>query len=281
VRGAIRAGLLEQTLVIFSSSTASTINFLRQVNHTLTSPTASYNNTMRRNQYQRVVGVLLLCQRVQARSWTEIVPLHDPAPTDPSAMAFLKESDPLVAYTPAPTISPTTPSPTRKPTSYLASTLPSQPTQAPSESVQIQSTSPPTKAPSNVPSTTAPTPAIALYPPFSPLHPDPSYFNYDTRRLSQYGPGFPSLQDINGVPIMGYNNNAWANVANPPYSYWEEFTNNGFGPWKGILQNRDVLRNMCGRVGMQSPIDIRQSAGAVCKEHHQIRTRVRVCTMDI
>jgi hypothetical protein len=49
---------------------------------------------------------------------------------------------------------------------------------------------------------------------------------------------------------------------------------NGFGPWRGILANRNPTRNMCDRVGMQSPIDLRPS-GAVCDEHHEVRSRVR------
>ncbi|GKY95275.1 hypothetical protein MPSEU_000489500 [Mayamaea pseudoterrestris] len=232
---------------------------------------------MRRIQLKTTIGAFFLCQRTRARSWREIVPLHDTELPDHQGQVFLAEPDALVTHTSAPTMKPITLTPTRGPTLYVETTAyPSYPlplqTAPPLASVPMPMDL--TPAPTNAPSTAASVSPTNLYPPVNPpLDPDPWFFNYDTRRSSKYGPGYPSLQDINGSPIMGYNNNAWGQVEKQPYSYWEEFTDNGFGPWQGVLQNRDILRNMCGRVGMQSPVDIRPSGGAVCREHHEIRTR--------
>lgn len=161
------------------------------------------------------------------------------------------QKDSLYGNSPAPTASPAV----------------SPPTSSTSGPQYNQSTAPPLSA--------APTPEAQLYPPIEvPQQPKAWYYNYDTRGSSDYGPGHPALRLVDGQPVMGYDNNAWADVAEPPQSYWDEFTADaGFGPWQGVLQNRDVRRNRCGRVGMQSPIDVRPS-GATCTEHHQVRSRV-------
>ena len=195
-----------------------------------------------------VVVVLQLPSSVDARSWTDIDILHEPKLLDTYGASFLSAIDPN----------------------------PSSTTTAPTESVSLGSSPSAIPLSSVTPQPTAtPTSPLDPFPPIqTPLNPDPWYFNYDTRRDSKYGPGFPSLQSINGRPLMGYNNNAWGSVTNPPRPYWMEFTEaDGYGPWQGVLQNRDVLRNMCSRVGLQSPIDIKPN-GAQCTEHHQVRSRV-------
>ena len=68
-----------------------------------------------------------------------------------------------------------------------------------------------------------------------------------------------------------YQNNAWKFTQTPNNFYYKEFTNNGWGTWRGALGDHDFNDNQCGNVGMQSPIDIRLS-GVACVEHHQIRT---------
>lgn len=87
----------------------------------------------------------------------------------------------------------------------------------------------------------------------------------------------PLLSVSHGNSIaVGYRNNGWSTVGNPPgrLNNWLEFSDNGYGPWKGVLGNRDPMRNMCSRVGLQSPIDLYES-GAKCEEHHEVRSRVR------
>jgi carbonic anhydrase len=121
--------------------------------------------------------------------------------------------------------------------------------------------------------TSPPTATLDPYPQIpAPKSPDPWYFDYDTRRAARYGPGFPSFDITNGVLERGFQNNAWAAAAISPNNSNREFSIYGYGPWKGVLAPRDPLRNMCGRIGSQSPIDLRDS-GAECEEHHQVRTR--------
>jgi hypothetical protein len=252
--------------------------------------------TMRQRTLDRHVLVILLfglSNVVQARSWSEIQPLQDSEPRDSAGIAYLAGTDALIAHSSPPTTSPSSSIQTASPTitstvspgftrsaTYTPTTkMPSYTSSYITSAANLQTTysSPPTtSAPTTrLPSSPAPTPPVDPYPPIqTPLFPEAWYFNYDTRSQSLYGPGYPSLQIVNNQPLMGYNNNAWAGVSNPPHYYWNEFTDtNGYGPWKGVLQNYDVSRNMCGRVGLQSPIDI-QASGATCIEHHQIRSRV-------
>jgi hypothetical protein len=63
-------------------------------------------------------------------------------------------------------------------------------------------------------------------------------------------------------------------VGNPPHNYWDEFGDNGFGAWDGLLSRFDVERNRCNNVGVQSPIDVRVNDAGKCYETHQIRTQV-------
>ena len=193
-----------------------------------------------------------------ARSWSQIDPLHGFNRTDPSESLYSMETNPL--FTAAPTPSPSTDGPTFVPTT----------------SPTLMPTSAPTTEP-----TAAPTMTPDPYPPNDPpLNPDPWYFNYDSRKGSAYGPGYPSIIQLNSSTFtVGYKENSWGSVAIPPNFYFDEFGSNGFGPWNGVLANRNIRRNRCDRVGMQSPIDVRQN-GAVCHEHHEVRSRVRMDTVE-
>ncbi|KAL3766476.1 hypothetical protein ACHAWO_004651 [Cyclotella atomus] len=106
---------------------------------------------------------------------------------------------------------------------------------------------PPTS--SSVPSTTA---APSDVPPFAsheePIDPDPTYFNYNTRSDSMYGP------------------RSWeiVTVLNSTENYWNEF---GFN------------ENMCG-TDAQSPIDLCTEPTRLCMEDHEYRTRPGDYTID-
>lgn len=195
--------------------------------------------------------VVLLSGSAHGRSWTDIAPLHGLSQPDLSSMGLMVESNPL--FLSDPTASPTTAAPSR-----LASEAPSfQPTLVPTDT--------PTSAPSLAPD---------LFPPNdAPRNPDSSYFNYDDTPGESHGPGYLGFKNINNQMVLGYKENAWAQVKSPSDSYWNEFDGNGFGPWKGTLENRQPNRNMCGRVGMQSPINVKDS-GATCDEFHEVRSLV-------
>jgi carbonic anhydrase len=142
--------------------------------------------------------------------------------------------------------------------SSLHSTEPSNiPSEVPS---QNPSSSDPTFTPSNhplslpptsssVPTTTA---APSDVPPFpsheEPIHPDPTYFNYNSRADSKYGP------------------RSWENVTvpNSTDNYWNEF---GFN------------ENMCG-ADAQSPIDLCTEPTRQCMEEHEYRSRPGDYTID-
>jgi len=205
--------------------------------------------------------LLTLLGNSAARSWTDIELLHSAEEVDMSGILYLREQDPYYINTPPPTVAPTSASSASRPT------YSSKPTATPSAAP----TSIPTSAPSSKP-TESPDPYPENEPPFIP---DPGYFNYDTSRDARYGPGYPGLVNGDKGMVVGYKNNGWVNAKEPPYprSTWIEFSDNGYGTWKGVLGNRDPLSNQCGRVGRQSPIDLRES-GASCDEHHEVRTRV-------
>jgi carbonic anhydrase len=102
-----------------------------------------------------------------------------------------------------------------------------------------------------------------------PAVPMPWYFNYDS--TSNYGPGEIGLFSKEGLFDINVHNNHWGQVELAPLSYWEEFTANGWGPWKGVLDNHDPTnRNSCETGNMQSPIDVRENGGAICIETHEI-----------
>jgi hypothetical protein len=191
---------------------------------------------------------------VQARSWTDVAPLHGLDPQEEVSMDLIQlyiGMDPLAP--PAPTASPSTASPSLQP----------------SESPTLKPTLFPIDFPSAVPSL-GPDP----YPPNDePLNPDSSYFNYNDSPGASHGPGSLGFYQVNNKMTYGYKNNAWGQVESPTDSYWNEFDDNGFGAWKGTLESRQPNRNRCDRVGMQSPIDVRDS-GASCDEFHEVRSLV-------
>lgn len=198
---------------------------------------------------------------VGARSWSEIVSPTVLSPVDARAVNYLVVTDPFfenkVLVDPS-----TTPPPTQFPTM--------EPTMAPTtRSPTFYPTETPTTSP-----TESPTPPPDPYPPNKPpKDPKAWYFNYNMTQESPYGPGELGLIQHNGNFRVGLKNNNWGSVSNPPNFYWKEFTDEGWGPWKGVLENRDVARNMCEKGNMQSPIDVKQN-GAVCHEHHEVRSLV-------
>lgn len=166
-----------------------------------------------------------------------------------------------------------------------------EPTQAPTVSAvpspSPTSSRPPSQRPSAVPSgapSAAPTAPLDPYPPNDPpASPEAHYFNYNTTRGARFGPGIPELNPAAAAAsgsndiVMNYRNNYWSTVDLPPYPHntWMEFTDSGgWGPWKGVLDNHDPLRNQCGSTGLQSPIDLVET-GAACDETHEVRSRVR------
>ena len=128
------------------------------------------------------------------------------------------------------------------------------------------------------PTTLTPAPSQRAYPEIPPpQNPDGGYFNYDYRAISPYGPGQPQLINYNSTTFLyAYPGNGWTRVATSVYNYWNEFGNNGFGPWKAELAEHMPEMNICDSVGLQSPIDVRETEGSICRENHEIRSRVSV-----
>lgn len=213
-----------------------------------------------------VMPALLMLRHVGARSWRDVETLHGLEPPLPFDLNQLFSStDPL-----------NTPSPTG-PTSAPTVPATSQPTVSPTLVPTLVPTTSPTTAPTFSPPTSSPTSSPTDVPdpyPFNepPNNPDPWYFNYDTRPDALYGPGHPGIVPNNDGFTVNFKNNGWTAVSNPPDSYWREFDDNGFGPWKGTLANHIPERNRCHRVGMQSPIDVFHNNLGVCHEHHEVRS---------
>jgi carbonic anhydrase len=90
------------------------------------------------------------------------------------------------------------------------------------------------------------------YPQGIPAEERKGYFNYDPAAYT--GPLF------------------WGKVGLPDNFYWTEFTNNGTGTWKGILQERQPWEDDCRSGGRQSPIDVAVTHG-ICEEFHEIRDK--------
>lgn len=203
-----------------------------------------------------------------ARQWTDIVLPQDLKIRDVRLGFELYEEDPFLAMetaTEAPVTSAT------EPTVLSFSPPPTMPIPA------DPNTPEPTPVPTNSPTLfKTPSPTNDPYPENPvPSNPDVTYFNYDPDMYNPYGPGYPKLQRYNSTTLaVGYENNGWENVGVGENFYWDEFDDDrGFGPWQGVLGPRQPERNLCGRIGEQSPIDVRDS-GAECVEHHQIRVRV-------
>jgi hypothetical protein len=214
-----------------------------------------------------------------ARAWKDIQTFHLQNPQDVDNIQRLEfdaldfSAEPSSMPSEAPTNFPTerpSRSPTESPTTTPTfSPAPTTGTESPTQNP----TGTPTESPTRNPT---PKPTVDPYPPNDPpSSPARSYFNYDTRKDADYGPGNPSLvydADTTGF-LVEYQNNKWGNTILQNNFYWSEFDNNGFGAWKGVLANRNPSKNQCANVGKQSPIDVRPS-GVACVEHHQIRTRV-------
>jgi hypothetical protein len=148
----------------------------------------------------------------------------------------------------------------------------------PSHSPSLTPTALPSDSPSAVPTSSPTRDEFAPNP--VPSNPPPEYFNYDGRRSSEYGPGHPEVVYHNAsMNKLQYFNNGWANVTIPNSDYWNEFDDDGFGPWQGVLSKHMPSINHCSNIGEQSPIDIRPT-GAKCEEHHQIRSLVSCMQMS-
>jgi hypothetical protein len=208
--------------------------------------------------------LLLAPRRCEARSWRDVPVLPD---SDPGNILkayrnfYFVYEDARYGTTLEPTQAPT------------VSAMPS-----PSPTVSRPPSQMPSAEPSNAPSS-SPTVPLDPYPPNQPpSSPQAWYYNYNTTKGARFGPGFPELVpafDTSKITMV-YRNNYWSTVSLRPYpnNYWLEFTDQGWGPWKGVLENSDPLRNRCGSVGLQSPIDLVET-GASCDETHEIRSRVR------
>ena len=234
---------------------------------------------------------------VAARTWKDIELLHglSPPPFNVDVLLDLQtEKDPLDPFVFVPTsgkpVAAPTASPALQPTLVPSTKYPTwQPTDRPQ--------APPTRFPTQFPTSLAPTsPHPSSRPssqpseepdpyPFNepPLFPNPWYFNYDTRPNARYGPGYNTLKFTNAGFSTQYENNQWANsdrvdVASDPDFYWTEFDSEqqgGSGPWMNTLANHLPTRNQCGRVGLQSPINVEHNGLGECEETHEIRSRVR------
>lgn len=163
----------------------------------------------------------------------------------------------------------------RQPTTNAPSpspvTLSSSPTPAPTKIPTITPTFDPTAIPSTSPSESDPFP-----PNEPPSNPDPWYFNYDLSPTSLYGPGRIGLMyDTENKNFKArIRDDHWGGLPRPPREsdYWVEFSDKGFGTWESVLGTHDPLQNKCSSGSLQSPIDLRDS-GAVCREHHEVRSR--------
>ena len=192
-----------------------------------------------------------------------------PPPRVPSVAPSEIPSD-MPSYAPSevPSVSPSTSRPSVSPTGG--------PTSSPSEYPSVSpSTSGPTMEPSASPTETPtanPTesPTGQFYPVNPvPRNPPQGYFNYD-RNDNQYGPRSWDRIDTSNHPLA-------------------EFTRrDGWGPFQGHLEDKDVLTNRCGTADRrQSPKNLRSTGGVPCEllefaicdcdSHHEIRTRVSSC----
>jgi hypothetical protein len=213
-----------------------------------------------------VIGVALwfslFVGTMSSRSWEALVASSELGPLDVGAISYIARSDPffenLVMQNASATLTPTA-SPTALPTQTPTTASP---------------TIPPSAAPSSTPSL-APTKIPELYSPMeAPSNPPANFFNYNSTDGANYGPGELGLLSDNGTFKVEIKNNKWGSVDTTSDSYWKEFTNDGWGPWKGILADFDVYSNMCESGSIQSPIDLKEN-GAVCDEFHEVRSKVR------
>lgn len=215
----------------------------------------------------KVIGLAVgMTVAVGGRNWQSISPKHGFEPPEMDINEWRFEVNPL--FTDSPTMAPTTDIPSMQPSD--------PPTNKPTAFPTSNPTDAPTTSPTAMPTSSDPYPNNPV-----PLNPPRWYFNYDASPNSRYGPGYVGVirdQGSNEFRV-GIKNNQWGLVGSPPSNYWEEFTDNGYGPWRGSLGNRNPTRNMCNRVGRQSPIDVR-STGARCDEFHEVRSLVSKLRVD-
>jgi carbonic anhydrase len=214
----------------------------------------------------------LLLPEIRARSWRDFVLLYEESTADQNCFIFLSQQELNIWDHPRekialPTFSPS-PAPTANPTDFPSSMPTSLQSQNPSTSPTLPESELVTAKPTN-----APTTLDDYYRENEePVNPNGWYFNYDNSPGNKYGPGQMSMeQQLNGFYQIQIVDNHWGSVERPPIDYWVEFTDRGFGPWKGVLQNHRPLRNICEDGLLQSPVDVREN-GAICHEFHQIRT---------
>lgn len=213
----------------------------------------------------------LLVAPSAARRWTDIFLPQDLKIRDVRLGFELYEEDPFLAMETA-TKAPF-PTPTSNSLPTVLSFSPPPTMSIPADPNTPEPTPPPTNSPTVF---ETPSPTNDPYPENPvPLNSNAAYFNYDPDMNNPYGPGYPKLQRYNSTTLaVGYENNGWENVVVGDNFYWDEFDDDrGFGPWQGVLGPRQPERNLCGRIGEQSPIDVR-SSGAECVEHHEIRSLV-------
>jgi hypothetical protein len=199
---------------------------------------------------------LILLRGVNGRTWRDIVSYHELSPRDGIVLAPLA-FEPL-EFSESPTVTQTYP-PTGSPAASPLMLPSTATTGTNGVNLDGQATIAPTLDPYRVNEV--------------PRSPPDSYFNYDMRSGSPYGPGQAEFVHTDEGFIIQYQNNGWARASLPDDSYWAEFDSPGYGPWAGILEGRNPEVNQCGNYGSQSPIDVRMS-GVACVETHQIRTRV-------
>jgi carbonic anhydrase len=196
-----------------------------------------------------------------ARRWKDIPLIHDDAALDTGARLYLQQQK--VFFTPQHDALDTIPQ-DRSPTTLAPSR-----TKTPTVTSMDFPTKSPTVNPTQVP-TIAPT--VDPYKDNEPpADPEDWYFNYDTS--SPHGPGgeVSLVQSASsGLFTAHMQDNHWGQVSRPPNDYWNEFIDDGFGPWRGTLQVHEPSVNRCAMGQLQSPIDVRDN-GAVCHETHQIR----------
>jgi len=220
--------------------------------------------------------VFWLASRASARSFRDIEPVHSMSVPDISGMVYLELRE--MAYKAevqaggsVPIASPAE----RQPTTNVPSPSPSlavvgqMPTQHPTTSPTLTPTDSATTDAPTAPPTNVPDP----YPPNEPpSNPDPWYFNYNVSPTSRHGPGTIGLShQQGGVFAAGIRDDNWGQVDRPPNDYWAEFTDDGFGTWKSVLEIREPRQNKCSTGMLQSPIDLHENR-AICREHHEVRS---------
>jgi carbonic anhydrase len=202
--------------------------------------------------------ILTSAGRVQSRLWKEIELIHDMYQPNKDGTFYLETRElkllnespyrstgsPAIFTTNSTrhTLAPS-PSPSNGPTII--------PTVAPSDSPSGSPTHQPSDSPSERPSAV---PTLDPYPRNNVLNVNQQgYFNYDQSPKSEFGPA------------------NWGNVRLPDTYYWDEFGENGYGPWRGALSKRAYRENLCERGQKhQSPIDVYETALG-CSETHEIR----------